>query len=136
MTLLVWNESISVNHADMDADHRNLFKIINNLCEAMRMGQGETVLEKMLTNLEDYSKNHFSREEQFLRESNHPDLSIQIQQHKLFSDKVLDYKKVFQSGDKIIALEMLQFLSDWLVNHIIKVDMNYKVEFFQDDKLY
>jgi hemerythrin len=42
--------------------------------------------------------------------------------HRTFSAKVVSARKALTSGEMISAEELLQFLSEWLVNHILKTD--------------
>jgi len=44
MVLQSWDNSFSVNHTTMDADHQKLVQMINGLHEAMKLGQGKILL--------------------------------------------------------------------------------------------
>ena len=126
MALKGWDNSFSVNHTTMDSDHKQLVLMISDLHEAMRVGQSKMVIEKLVKDLSHYSVNHFSREEQYLKESKHPDLDAQMQQHALFLNKVTEFKNNVDNGQPSIAIKMLPFLNDWFLNHIMKIDMKYK----------
>lgn len=126
MALKGWDNSFSVNHTTMDSDHKQLVQMISNLHEAMRVGQSKLIVEQLVKDLNNYSVNHFSREEKYLKENNHPDLDAQMQQHALFLNKVTEFKTNVENGQTTIALKMLPFLNDWFLNHIMKIDMKYK----------
>lgn len=126
MALKGWDNSFSVNHTLMDSDHKELVQMISNLHEAMRIGQSKMVVEQLVKDLNQYSVNHFAREEKHLKDSNHPDLETQMKQHALFLNKVNEFKSNVQNGQTTIALKMLPFLNDWFLNHIMKIDMKYK----------
>ena len=63
MPLFTWNASYSVNVKRFDADHQQLFSILNELHDAMKAGRGKEVLEGTLTELLRYTERHFTAEE-------------------------------------------------------------------------
>lgn len=126
MALKSWDDSFSVNHTAMDDDHKQLVQMISTLYEAMKAGQSKTVLERLVTKLTNYAQNHFSREEKYLTEKKHPDVDAQIQQHKVFLDKIAEFKRNFERGQTVVAATMLPFINDWFLNHVMKLDMKYR----------
>jgi hemerythrin len=126
MALKAWDNSFSVNHTTMDSDHQQLLQMIQSLNEAMKMGQSKTLLDKLVTGLNSYSIDHFSREEKHLTAINYADINAQQQQHAIFLNKVNEFKMSLQMGDMSLAIKMLPFLNDWFLNHIMKTDMKYK----------
>jgi len=54
-----WNEKYSVGIAEIDAQHRHLVKMVNDLYEAMYAGQGREALGKILSGLIRYTQTHF-----------------------------------------------------------------------------
>ncbi len=126
MTLKGWDYSLSVNHAGMDDDHQKLIENMKILHEAMKTGQQRVALAELIDDVNDYAQTHFLREEKYLREINHPDFMMQQQEHMAFLEKVRDFKRSFENGQIVLAIQMLPFLNDWFLNHIIKSDMKYK----------
>ncbi len=125
MPLLIWNETYSVNVAEIDRQHQKLVDIINELFDAMKIGQANTVIEKLLNELHDYTKKHFSYEETYMKKFGFSDLERQEQQHQLFIDKVNDFITQYKANRLSLSLDMMGFLKDWLVNHIVKLDKQY-----------
>jgi len=126
MALKGWDNSFSVNDNTMDADHQKLINNISILHEAMKMGKSKSVLEQLINDVNVYAQTHFSREEQYLTQIKHTELAAQKEQHKIFLDKVSEFKKNFANGQTVLAVEMLPFLNQWFLNHIMKIDMKYK----------
>jgi len=126
MTLKGWDNSFSVNNTTMDTDHKELIQMISALNEAMKAGQSITVLDRLVTKLTNYAQSHFSREEKYLTEKKHSDVDVQMQQHKVFLDKIAEFKRNFERGQMVVAATMLPFINDWFLNHIMKIDMKYK----------
>ncbi len=44
MPILQWNQSVSVNDADIDGQHKKLIDMINNLHDSMGQGKGKETL--------------------------------------------------------------------------------------------
>ena len=126
MPIFTWSDSYSVGAPGIDAQHKKLFDMINNLHEAMGQGKGKEALGKILDGLMDYTRVHFSDEEKMLEKVNYPDLPIQRAQHAAFVQKISELQKDYKSGKITMTLPTMEFLKDWLLNHILKVDKKYQ----------
>jgi len=125
MATFAWNESYSVHVRQFDAQHQKLFEIISTLADAMRMGKGEDVIRDVVGQLAVYTRTHFLQEEVAMRQTGYPELaSHQAQHNKLMAD-VERYKKDLDEGRKPNTIAVLNFLRDWLVQHIQKSDKLY-----------
>jgi hemerythrin-like metal-binding protein len=129
MPLFTWDSSYSVGVQDMDNEHIKLFGIINSLYDAMKSGKSKEVMEDVFKQLVDYTEVHFSDEEKLMSQHNYPGINEQMAQHKLFVDKVEENYKKYREGAILISIDIMNFLKDWLVNHIQIIDKKY-AEFF------
>lgn len=125
MSFMTWNDSMSVGISEIDNQHKQLIAIINNLAEAMRARRSNEELGKILAELSRYTLNHFSLEERYFRQFGYPDAAAHIAQHKDFISKVSTFSADFASGKLAISIEVMNFLSDWLVKHIKGTDKQY-----------
>jgi len=126
MPIFIWSDTYSVGAPGIDAQHKKLFDLINSLHEAMSQGKGKEALGKILDGLMDYTRVHFSDEEKMLEKVNYPDLAIQKAQHAAFVQKISELQKDYKSGKITMTLPTMEFLKDWLLNHILKVDKKYQ----------
>jgi hemerythrin len=125
MKLYDWNERYSVGIESLDQDHQALFSLINQLFEATRQGKAKEILYESLNNLILYTKTHFKREELLFSNTHYPDIQKHKTEHDHFIEKINEFKKQFDAGNKQISIELIKFLSDWLVNHILNSDKKY-----------
>jgi len=125
MSLITWEDKYSVKVPRLDKQHQQLFSLINQLHDAMRMGQANEVMSRILGELIAYTKNHFAAEEQMLQSSSYPDLKAHQAQHREFTDKMLSFQKELGAGKMTLSIDVMRYLRDWLSNHIMKTDKLY-----------
>jgi hemerythrin len=118
MSLFVWNQSYSVGHAEIDEQHKQLFQMADDLHAAMLEGRGKEALSGLFTRLITYTRHHFSCEERIMRENAYPGYVQHHMEHEKLTQQVLDLQKKVASGKATVTMEIMQFLSDWLRNHI------------------
>lgn len=129
MALFEWKDSYSVGIESIDEDHKGLINIINELFDAVSHGKAKEHLSGVLAKLIDYTKIHFKREETYFEKTNYPLLEEHKQQHDAFIVRINNLQKDFDKMNLTISVELLKFLTDWLVNHILSVDRKYKEHF-------
>jgi hemerythrin-like metal-binding protein len=120
-----WNDSYSVKVDAMDDQHKQLFKIIDELHTAMRSGKGKDVAGNLLRRLVDYTIQHFAAEEKLLEQKKYPGLTAHQAEHRALTHKVIAFKNDFEAGKASITPELMNFLQNWLTNHIQTVDQKY-----------
>lgn len=125
MAVFSWNDLYSVKVAKCDQQHMRLFDIINQLADAMRMGNGQDVVNQVVTDLLDYTNTHFQDEEALLQKANYPQLEAHQEMHRIFVKKVQSLQSQAQMGKRVNAAQLLSLMRDWLVNHIQKADKRY-----------
>lgn len=122
----LWDESISVGDEKIDDDHKELFAITNTLLDAINTEKSEEVFLSIFTRLDNYVKHHFQREERLMQKYHYPKLDAHIALHREFEAQLPKVKEKFLSSySKEAALQIYQFLTDWLIQHIIKEDLQY-----------
>lgn len=125
MALLNWDNNYSVGVGAMDDEHKKLLAIMNNLYDSMKAGKSKEVLDQVFQDLIDYTKFHFSDEEALMKQVNYPGLNEQLIQHKELTNKVLEYQNKFKTGALFVSIEVMDFLKNWLINHILRSDKKY-----------
>ena len=120
-----WTEEMSVGHAGIDNDHRMLIDLINQLAAAER-GNDRASAEFVIDELIQYTMLHFAREEEVLERLGYPDLARHMASHFALARQVMALRERFANGlSGRLSSEILDFLSGWLSNHILREDMLY-----------
>lgn len=127
MPLMTWTEKLSVGVVALDDDHKRLIDMINELYAAMQAGHGKDTLGHILDGLVQYTKVHFAREESFFARTGYPAAAPHKQEHDALTRQVLDIQRRYNGGSiATLSLDVLQFLRNWLINHIQASDQRYR----------
>lgn len=125
MELVEWDSAYSVKIDEIDRQHKVLFDLVNQVYKGMMNNRGRAAMGEALTALTDYTRNHFSYEENMMRDQGYPDLPAHMERHKKLVGQVMDFKDKFDKGLVEVDIELLDFLKSWLINHIQGVDKLY-----------
>jgi len=125
MALMTWSDKYSVGVKALDSQHTVLFDIINDLHSAMMKGQAQSMTAPLLRKLVEYTHSHFSAEEAMLTNSIYPGLADHKLLHVELIKQVEDYAARFEKGEITLNVQLLNFLRDWLTNHIQRADHEY-----------
>jgi hemerythrin-like metal-binding protein len=124
MTLLAWDASLETRIPHIDVQHRKLFALINDLDQAVQDGTGGLLISYVLQELIRYVKDHFEEEEQLMMRRRFPELAAHRKEHDLFTTRLKELNATFKDGDAL-GKSILDFLKEWLVNHIRQTDQVY-----------
>jgi hemerythrin-like metal-binding protein len=108
----------AVNVGNVDAQHQILFAICGELHSAMSAGRGKVVLAQLLGKLIHYTETHFTDEERLLQSRGYPELARHRALHEALTKRVRELEADFNAGKIAMSIQLLQFLTDWLVKHI------------------
>ena len=131
----VWTEQYSVNVEEIDMQHKQFFKICNDLLD----NRDEKSLTKdealiMVMRLGDYASYHLGTEEELFIKSKYPDAASHIIAHHEFREKVknlLNRLRDEKTNTRETVNEAAIFAGEWLLNHILIMDKTY-TKFFND----
>lgn len=125
----VWTETYSVKVAEIDAQHKEFFNIVNSLLDLAdkKSFTDEEALLKV-GQLGDYAAYHLTTEEDFFKETDYPDAATHIKFHNQFREQAVQFMNRIReaTGDKSAVIEEIaNFAGNWLTNHIVVVDQKY-----------
>lgn len=111
----------------IDQQHTVIFEIAD---EAYHILKDEYTFDKydkitkIVERLKEYSFFHFQTEEMYMEKVGHKKRFTQKIEHMKFIDKFneINLTKI-DENQKEYLLDMLKFLNDWLVSHILEKDM-------------
>lgn len=124
MPLVKWNGKLSVGVSILDAEHKELVGLFNQISSAAANEAKESV-RKSLAALIAHTAAHFKYEECLFAETNYPDADEHKKEHDELLWQILAVQKANLDGHITLSGEALQFIRKWLVNHIITYDRKF-----------
>lgn len=110
----------------IDEEHKMLFDIANKVYELLTnefIPDKYDYIMEVVDELKDYAKYHFDHEETYMQSVKYKRLLSQKVAHDDFIEKINEYiPEVIDENQKESLLELLEFLTTWLVEHIYKQD--------------
>jgi hemerythrin-like metal-binding protein len=119
----IWGDSFVTDITFVDDQHQTLFDAINEFGDAIQGGKGFQEVDKTLQFLLQYTKEHFTDEEDYMRQHQYPQVAQHKAMHDTFVNKVIDLIERNKAGDVRAVFKASQMLVDWLQNHIKEVDL-------------
>ncbi len=123
--MVEWKGKFSVGISIIDQEHKKLIDIINKAIIVEEQNYNHEETKELIGEMLEYSEKHFSTEEAYMKKFEFPEYQLHRKEHLNFTDKALmSYNKLIK-GDYHIAKEILEYLMQWLVNHIQVTDKAY-----------
>jgi diguanylate cyclase (GGDEF)-like protein/hemerythrin-like metal-binding protein/PAS domain S-box-containing protein len=124
MALFYWNTHLETGNGQIDGQHKRLFELTNNIADAVS-GQGSLPeAPALLEELIEYANTHFCDEEKLLCLSslNTAKKHQHTCAHSAFLNQVQGIAAKSDLAQAEAVNEILNFLVNWLVTHILKLD--------------
>lgn len=122
--IAAWSDSYALGMPEIDDQHKALFVLINRLWEQIITQADSAEVMKVLEKLEQYTISHFTAEETFMRVIAYPGFDEHKAAHENFVARIGKEKAGILAGGAL-TLDILHFLKDWLVDHILVTDKAY-----------
>jgi hemerythrin len=111
----------------IDEEHKRLFEITDKAYETLMddfIPDKYDYIVEILNELKEYSVTHFQHEEEYMMSIRYKKLFSQKAEHEEFMEKVSAYDlSQLDENQKDAILEILDFLNDWLIHHILESDI-------------
>lgn len=126
MTQFKWTNALSVGDAEIDHDHQELFCLVKDLADA---DLSDGFLLGIIGRLEKYTEYHFGREEELMKQYDFPRIDDHMEKHKMFVEWLQTVEMTYRRSPEspfLISDLVNDFLGNWLVEHIMNEDMQYR----------
>ncbi|KPA19257.1 hemerythrin, partial [Candidatus Magnetomorum sp. HK-1] len=120
-----WRNDYSVSVEEMDRQHKELFDAANELYEAIHSEAKKEDILDALDFLIRYTEVHFQEEEELMQSNKYPDFEAHQKRHSYLIVKIKTFQSQYTSDEIEIGSELIDFLKDWIVNHILREDRQY-----------
>lgn len=122
-----WTKDLATGVTFVDADHKVLINLLNQVDECIAQNEESTVLGSVLDALVEYTDYHFLREEKMMELSGYQGLGDHADIHRALSQQVRDVYQDYQTDPwSVDPVGVREFLQSWLVEHIMGHDFAYR----------
>lgn len=125
-----WKEEYCLNIEEIDIQHKKLLEIGEKVYDIAMLDDGYDHYDEIMTVLDElleYTEYHFGYEEKMLKEKNYKELHDQEEEHYYYIYKIksIASREDIDDNQRKTILEILDFLSQWITNHIMVSDRKY-----------
>jgi hemerythrin-like metal-binding protein len=119
-----WDDVYKTGNYVIDYQHKRLVRAINDVAEVSKNSElKQSLLHFVIDELFNYTKYHFSTEEALMKRMNYSQVDEHKVLHAEFVEKLKVIKDEFETKNREIDHELLSFLKDWLMGHILEEDV-------------
>ena len=127
---IIWNDTFLTGINRIDDQHKVLVNTLNEANTRLANGVTRDLLEQITRDLLSYAIYHFETEEGLMREYDYEAGSDAAEtrhreEHRSFSQQVVKLREGLRDGRLVTREELLSFLNQWLVNHILHTDKQF-----------
>ncbi|MDD5387942.1 MAG: bacteriohemerythrin [Gallionellaceae bacterium] len=124
---ILWSDNYLTGVDRIDEQHKVLVNTLNEANARLAINVTRELLEQITRDLLSYAIYHFDTEESLMREYDYPglrgaDAEQHRQEHRAFSQQVVALRNGLRDGNLVSREELLSFLNNWLINHILNTD--------------
>ncbi|MGE5503082.1 MAG: bacteriohemerythrin [Actinomycetota bacterium] len=127
MPIIEWTPDLSVGVDVLDAHHQRLLTLLDEVYQVLRTPRPERTVGHVLDEMIAYTHYHFEEEERLLEAAGWPECETHRRSHAMLAEQVRAMMGDYAADPRgVLAAELFEFLSDWLIRHIRHEDMRYK----------
>lgn len=127
MALIEWKDRMSVGVETLDHDHQRLIAFLNQLHDVIQGNDNHGSVSEIVRNLVRYTEYHFECEERLMRLARFPDYEEHARIHRDIRRRMVGFEQKFLAApNENNVLPLFDFLSNWLMKHILREDMRYR----------
>jgi len=113
-----WTKAHAIFLPEIDAEHRNLFRMAEELHQAVRAGAEAARVQELARPLAVAIEEHFAHEERLMRSVACPDAAWHKTQHDAARKKMEPLFAEIEAGDVDAAREFIEYLGKWFRDHM------------------
>jgi hemerythrin-like metal-binding protein len=126
MSTFEWERQYTLGIEAIDTQHKMIMEKFNELQEAINKRKEQEMISQLIVALIEYSKLHFRDEEDLFAKNKYPKAGAQKIAHLNFTKEAEDFYRAYVRDPMLNPLPIIAFLKDWIENHMLTLDMEYK----------
>ena len=122
MALLSWSNQYQIDNDLIDAEHQELFRLVNSFHSLWTEKRNRQDIAKVLNQLIVYAEMHFRHEEQIMETAEYPNLDQHRQVHDSMIETIFQLQQSYETRNAHLEMNTMKFVKSWLLEHILQND--------------
>jgi hemerythrin len=122
MALLSWSTQYLIGNDLIDAEHQELFRLINAFHDRWIEKRDHQSIAPLLNQLLSYAEMHFQHEEAIMFGAGFPKLAEHQQIHESMVETIFKLRLSFEEQNGHLEMDTIKFIKSWLLEHIVRND--------------
>lgn len=122
MPIVTWCDEYNVNVEEIDVQHKTMLELVNNLHSAVEACIDKNDLKDLLGELVEFTRVHFSTEEQLMNKYDYPEFAKHHKEHKMLLQHMNELVAAVSSGKHPSFYSDYDVSTDWALLHIFECD--------------
>ena len=122
MEKIIWDDSFNIQVEVIDQQHRRLVELMNRLIATQDEKASDDDTADILGAMTNYLGYHFDTEEGLMIDHSYPEPESHREEHQAFVTQTAYFIATYREGGTSLKKDILLFLKEWLVEHIVKTD--------------
>jgi hemerythrin len=117
-----WEKELELGNDLIDTQHRMMVLLCRKLDMAIKTGQPEQTISRVMNELKKFTEFHFTSEENLMHEMDYPD----VHEHALMHADLLIQLEMMLAKIRLhkeFPDDLLYFLNKWLIQHVVTEDL-------------
>ena len=130
MHFISWESRFELGVPEMDAQHKELVELIDNLHDVMNREAGREEVAPAMENIREHARAHFATEEDLMVRHGYQGYAVHKGIHEELLKQVDILVRRYGGGGRSFSMDILRFILTWLTEHIEGEDL-YLAEFLK-----
>ncbi len=127
MPFIEWNSSFAIGVGNVDAQHQELFRRVNELMLGMSEGRGRETAGGLVRFLEEYVQFHFGDEQAEMTRVRYPAFEAHVKEHQAFIADLAELRRALgeEGATASLTVAVNNRVCKWLVEHVLRADRSF-----------
>ena len=123
--MIEWDDKYCVDISLIDEQHKKLIETVNKASMVGISSNKPNDVLAILDQMTEYILKHFETEEHYMKKFHFTGYQSHKNEHIDFTNTIINYKIKAVGGDYEIINEIIEYLMEWIANHIQIIDRQY-----------
>jgi hemerythrin-like metal-binding protein len=122
---ITWAKKYNIGIKEIDDQHRHYIYLVHKIKTSVYQKKPKEEIGNLIDEVFNHVSKHFATEEEYFDKFHYNRAKEHINEHRKLTVKALDFKYRFEEEGMKITPDFMDFLENWMADHIYKHDKKY-----------